>query len=81
MAMIAERIASDTIGYRRGALRSSPWAAADAALGHAAATLFAWLERRRQRQQLLGLTDRELGDFGIGRADAVGEGDRPFWRR
>jgi uncharacterized protein YjiS (DUF1127 family) len=79
--MIVEQIASDTLGYRRGALRCSPWAAADAALGHAAAILFAWLERQRQRQQLLGLTDRELGDFGIGRADAVGEGDRPFWRR
>jgi uncharacterized protein YjiS (DUF1127 family) len=38
------------------------------------------LERARQRRQLLGLSDVALQDFGASRADAAGEGDKPFWR-
>lgn len=43
-------------------------------------TLLDWLYRARERRQLLGLSDAALKDFGANRADAVGEGDKPFWR-
>jgi len=43
-------------------------------------TLFDWQYRARERRQLLGLSDRDLQDFGANRADAAGEGDKPFWR-
>jgi uncharacterized protein YjiS (DUF1127 family) len=39
-----------------------------------------WLRRARQRRQLLALSDHQLQDIGISRADAVGEGDKPFWQ-
>jgi uncharacterized protein YjiS (DUF1127 family) len=55
------------------------WASLGAAIDDAAAMLFAWHERARQRRELLSLNDRELQDIGISRADAVGEGDKPFW--
>ena len=42
--------------------------------------LFDWQYRARERRQLLGLSDRALQDFGASRADAAGEGDKPFWR-
>jgi uncharacterized protein YjiS (DUF1127 family) len=42
--------------------------------------LFVWLERARQRRELLSLGDRALGDFGASRCDAAREGDKPFWR-
>ncbi|MBT00385.1 MAG: DUF1127 domain-containing protein [Oceanospirillaceae bacterium] len=38
------------------------------------------LQRRRTRQRLLTLTDRELWDVGISRSDAIAEGRKPFWR-
>jgi len=38
------------------------------------------MERMRQRRQLLGLSDSALKDFAANRADAAGEGDKPFWR-
>ena len=37
------------------------------------------LERRRSRKALLGLTDEQLRDIGISRADAVHEGRRLPW--
>jgi uncharacterized protein YjiS (DUF1127 family) len=37
-------------------------------------------QRRRSRRQLLALSDHMLKDIGISRADAVCEGDKPFWR-
>lgn len=39
-----------------------------------------WQERARQRHQLLALSDGALKDFGASRADAEGEGGKPFWR-
>lgn len=39
-----------------------------------------WAERRRQRRALLGLGDYLLHDIGLSRADAEGEGGKPFWR-
>jgi len=44
------------------------------------ATLETWFLRARQRRQLLSLSDRMLKDIGISRADAVAEGEKPFWR-
>jgi uncharacterized protein YjiS (DUF1127 family) len=37
------------------------------------------LERRRSRRLLLEMTDEQLRDIGISRADAYHEGRRPFW--
>ncbi len=34
----------------------------------------------RQRRALLRLDDAMLKDLGISRADALQEGDKPFWR-
>jgi uncharacterized protein YjiS (DUF1127 family) len=55
------------------------WAAVRATIDDVAAMLFAWHERACQRRELLTLSDRELHDIGLSRADAVGEGDKPFW--
>jgi uncharacterized protein YjiS (DUF1127 family) len=35
---------------------------------------------RREREQLVALSDRELGDIGISRTDALREAGRPLWR-
>ena len=43
--------------------------------------LLDWQERARQRRQLLALSDGALKDFGASRADADGEGSKPFWQR
>ena len=37
------------------------------------------LERRRSRMALLEMTDDQLKDIGISRADAYREGMRPFF--
>lgn len=42
--------------------------------------LFDWQYRARERRQLRGLSDQALKDFGASRADALGEGDKPFWQ-
>ena len=42
--------------------------------------LLEWHERARQRRQLLAMSDGALKDFGASRADAEGEGGKPFWR-
>ena len=41
--------------------------------------LAVWLEVRRERRQLLSMSDYMLHDIGISRADAEGEGTRRFW--
>jgi uncharacterized protein YjiS (DUF1127 family) len=46
-------------------------------------SVFAWLDhladRRRSRMALLELTDEQLKDIGVSRADAYREGIRPPW--
>ena len=42
--------------------------------------LLVWLQRARQRQQLAELSDRQLEDIGISRAQAIEEARKPFWR-
>ena len=37
------------------------------------------LERRKSRRLLLEMTDEQLRDIGISRADAYHESRRPFW--
>ena len=48
--------------------------------GTAVMALLNWLDRARERRQLLALGDLALQDFGASRADAAHEGDKPFWR-
>ena len=43
-------------------------------------TVCVWLERIRQRRQLLSLSDQMLSDFGVSRIDAFKECEKPFWR-
>lgn len=50
-------------------------------LRRTAATLFrVWPERLRQRGRLSELTDAELRDVGLSRADVRRETGKPFWR-
>lgn len=37
------------------------------------------LQRRRSRLALLEMSDEQLKDIGISRAEAYGEANRPFW--
>ena len=67
-------------GHRQAvsALRCGP--RAGTAAGKAVTRLMVWHDRVRERRALLGLSDLQLRDIGISRADAGGEGDKPFWR-
>jgi len=42
-------------------------------------TLLRWRERARERRQLLAMTDRELRDIAITRADVWREAKKPVW--
>ena len=42
--------------------------------------LDAQLERRRSRRALLEMSDEQLKDIGLSRADVHFEANRPFWR-
>ena len=46
----------------------------------AATVLRAWPERIRQRGRLTELTDAQLRDVGLTRADVRRETEKPFWR-
>jgi uncharacterized protein YjiS (DUF1127 family) len=45
--------------------------------------ILSWMEalaaRRRGRRALLEMTDTQLKDIGLSRADAYREGERPIW--
>jgi uncharacterized protein YjiS (DUF1127 family) len=43
--------------------------------------LLLWLQRRRERRQLAGLSDHMLKDIGVTRADIDVETRKVFWRR
>jgi uncharacterized protein YjiS (DUF1127 family) len=66
-------------GYRQ-ATPASLWMRAGRAAGDAVTRLMVWHDRARERRALLGLSDVQLRDIGISRADAGSEGDKPFWR-
>jgi len=75
VTMLTERFRDGSFrGHRRRASRMSE------AAGGIAAKLLAWYDRARQRRALLSLSDQQLSDIGISRAEADGEGDKPFWR-
>ncbi len=42
--------------------------------------LFTWQERADQRRRLMRLDPRMLSDIGVGRAEALREYRKPFWR-
>lgn len=44
------------------------------------AQLRQWYAVYRQRRDLLRLDDAMLKDIGISRAEALAEGNKPFWR-
>ena len=67
-------------GHRQAVSAASLWATAATAAGEAVTRLMVWHDRVRERRALLGLDDMQLRDIGISRADAGGEGDKPFWR-
>ena len=39
-----------------------------------------WRQRSRGRDELLGMSDRELHDIGVKRSDVLYEARKPFWR-
>lgn len=72
--------------FRRGASSGGPsagfefWLSAFAAgLAAAAERLDMMMAKHRSRRLLLELSDQQLKDIGISRADAYREADRPFW--
>lgn len=42
--------------------------------------LLLWTRRDRQRRELAHLTEHQLRDVGLSRADLLAEADKPFWR-
>jgi uncharacterized protein YjiS (DUF1127 family) len=81
MAMITERFREQSFASEwRESLHSLPRAAALSFVGNLVTNLFVWLDRARERRQLLSLSDRALQDFGRSRADAAREGDKAFWQ-
>ena len=67
-------------GERRATPTPSAWTSIGSAIVTVVTALLDWQQRARERRQLLALGDRALQDFGHSRADAAGEGDKPFWR-
>ena len=67
-------------GERQETPPRSAWTRAGGAIVTLVTALLDWQQRARERRQLLALGDRALQDFGRSRADAAGEGDKPFWR-
>jgi len=81
MTMVMDGIRTASFAdHLRTSRRRSLWIAAGRGAGAIVVTLLNWLERARERRQLLALGDRALHDFGASRADAAREGDKPFWR-
>jgi uncharacterized protein YjiS (DUF1127 family) len=81
MTTLTERFQDDSFrNHRQAVTMSSPWAKADTAAGNIVTRLMVWHDRARERRALLGLNDMQLSDIGISRADAGGEGEKPFWR-
>jgi len=67
---------AETRPQRGRALRNSAFAIAQSAL----MLMRLWRARRRDRRQLAVMSERELQDMGICRADIADEIGRPFWR-
>ena len=81
MTMTIDRITHRPLSrYQHPSPRPSFWADAATGISNLVTTLLDWQDRAHQRRQLLALGDGALKDFGRNRADAVHEGDKPFWR-
>jgi uncharacterized protein YjiS (DUF1127 family) len=81
MAMTTDRMREESLGIQWPVLLNpSRWTAAGPLVGELVMRLLVWLERARERRQLLSLSDRALQDFGRSRVDAESEGYKPFWR-
>lgn len=81
MAMITDRIWSESLGIQWRTFRHPLQRARNnATVSRLVTNLFIWLQRARERRQLLSLSDHALKDFGASRADAAHEGNKPFWR-
>jgi len=78
MAMTTDRMREEPLGTQWSAFLNPPRCAA--AVSELVTSLLVWLERSRERRQLLSLSDRALQDFGQSRADAESEGNKLFWR-
>jgi len=62
-------------------VRLRPWRLALAVLMRAVvAMVLAWRRRAGKRDDLRRLTDRQLDDIGLSRAEAEREAAKPFWR-
>ncbi len=65
--------------------RSEVHAGTGRALGNAWAVVIAafrtWRSRARQRRELMSLSQPELHDMCLSKADVDSEADKPFWRR
>lgn len=65
---------------------NSSHVSAPQASGHAgglaalAAQLRQWRRRSRERIELAHMSDLDLTDIGLSRADAQAEAEKPFWR-
>jgi uncharacterized protein YjiS (DUF1127 family) len=64
----------------RSAPASPPIRTASAMLGGLKEQLAVWRSRQRQRAALLSLSDADLQDIGISRAQANFETNKPFWQ-
>ena len=71
---------SQLILVHRSAPASQPIRTVSAMLKGLKEQLTAWRLRQRQRTMLLSLSDAELQDIGISRAQANFETDKPFWQ-
>ena len=81
MAMTTDRMRRQSLGIQWPASLNPPrWRAAGTLVGELVTCLLVWLERARERRQLLSLSDRALEDFGKSRTDAESEGNKLFWR-
>jgi uncharacterized protein YjiS (DUF1127 family) len=81
MTTLTDRFQDGSFRAHRQAASAAPlWARMGTAAGEAVTRLLVWHDRVRERRALLGLSDLQLRDIGISRADAGAEGDKPFWR-
>jgi uncharacterized protein YjiS (DUF1127 family) len=73
-------VKADLVRQRPGDRAPSIVAGLSAQLARWREGFLRWRERRRSRQMLLTLGDRELRDIGLTRFDAWQEWKKPFWR-
>ncbi len=68
----SSHVSADHASGRRGGLGGS--------LAELGRQLRTWRNRSRERIELAHMTDLDLSDIGLSRADAEIEAGKPFWR-